>query len=221
MSATVLRVATWNVHGLRAGVEAVAGVIGDQAVDILLVQESGPRRRLRALGAALGMTVCDDPPSFPRRRIRNAVLVRSSRAVRAHRLVRFPGASLVHPRGVLIARLEDLTVVSLHLGMAGAERGRHVEELLEILTRIHEPMIVGGDLNAHPEDAVPASIAASYLDVWTGAGDGQGSTFPSHEPTARIDYLFTSPAVRALRASTAGGTVSDHLMVVADLQVGG
>ena len=39
-------------------------------------------------------------------------------------------------------------------------------------------------------------------------------------PTARIDYLLVGPGVRALRAWTAGGTVSDHLMVVADLRFG-
>jgi endonuclease/exonuclease/phosphatase family metal-dependent hydrolase len=219
----MLRVATWNTHGLRAGVEAVAGAVRDQAVDILLLQESGPRRRLRALGAALGMTVCADPTAFPRRRIQNAVLVRSSRAVRSHRLVRFAGGSVLQPRGALIARLDDLSVVSVHLGMAGAERGRHVEELLEILGRADEPIVIGGDLNAHPEDAVPASIAANSPDVWTSAGAGHehGATYPSYEPSARIDYLFAGPAVQALRAWTAGGTVSDHLMVVADVQVGG
>lgn len=224
MSPPVIRVATWNVHGLRAGEEAVAGVIRDEAVDILLLQESGPRRRLRALGAALGMVVCGDPPSFPRRRVQNAVLARPPRKVPSHRLARFDGGSLVHPRGALIARLEDLTAVSVHLGLEGAERGRHVEQLLEILRGIDEPVVVGGDLNAYPEDAVSATIAAILPDVWTrvGGSGGQdhGRTFPSSVPTARIDYLFTGPAFRPLRVWTSGGTVSDHLMVIADLQVG-
>jgi len=223
VSTTVLRVATWNVHGLRGGVDAVAEVVRDEAVDILLLQESGPRGRLRGLGAALGMVVCDDPPAFPRRRIQNAVLMRPPRAIRSHRLVRFRGGSLIHPRGALIARFGDLTAVSLHLGLAGAERGRHVEQLLEIVGRIDEPLVIGGDLNAHPEDAVPAAIATSYPDAWEGTRNGEedGWTFPSDERVARIDYLFTGPSVHALRARTAGGTVSDHLMVIADLQVGG
>jgi len=224
----VIRVATWNVHGLRAGVEAVAGVVRHHAADVLLLQESGPRRRLQALGAALGMVVCGDPPSFPRRRVQNAVLVRPPREVRSHRLVRFDRGSLVHPRGALIAHLDGVAAVSVHLGLGGAERGRHVEQLLEILRRIDEPVVVGGDLNAHPEDAVSATIAAVLPDVWTrvGESDGQdhgqnhGRTFPSSVPTARIDYLFTGPGVQPLRVWTAGGTVSDHLMVVADLRVG-
>ena len=220
MSSRVIRVATWNVHGLRAGAEVVARVIREEAVDILVLQESGPRRRLRALGAALGMVVCHDPLAFPRRRIQNAVMARPPRTVRSQRLVRFDGGSVVHPRGALIARLDDVTAVSLHLGLEGAERGRHVEQFLEILRGIDEPVVVGGDLNAHPEDAVSATIAAILPDVWTLAGEGDAMTFPSSEPTARIDYLFTGPALQPLRVWTAGGTVSDHLMVIADLQIG-
>ena len=127
----------------------------------------------------------------------------------------------------MIARLDDLTAVSVHLGLGGAERGRHVEQLLEILGSIDEPVVVGGDLNAYPEDTVPAAIARRYPDVWERTrdsryqGQSQGSTFPSDEPIARIDYLFASPAVRPLRAWVAGTTVSDHLMVIADIQVGG
>ena len=215
-----IRVATWNVHGLRAGVEAVARVVRGERVDILMLQESGPRGRLRALGATLGMVVCADPRAFPRRRIQNAVLVRPPRRVRSHRLVRFDGRSLIHPRGALIARLDDVTAISVHLGLESAERARHVPRLLEIVGDVEQPVVIGGDLNARPEDASPARIAASYPDMWTGVGEGGGSTYPSSNATARIDYLFAGPAVQPLRAWTVGGTVSDHLMVVADLRIG-
>ncbi|MBA3737159.1 MAG: endonuclease/exonuclease/phosphatase family protein, partial [Actinobacteria bacterium] len=171
-----LRVATWNVHGLRAGVEAVARVVRGERVDILLLQESGPRGRLRALGATLGMVVCADPPAFPRRRIQNAVLVRPPREVRSHRLVRFDGGSLIHPRGALMARFDDVTTFSVHLGLESAERARHVPQLLEIVRDVKQPAVVAGDLNVRPEDASPARIAASYPDVWTGVGEGGGST---------------------------------------------
>jgi endonuclease/exonuclease/phosphatase family metal-dependent hydrolase len=203
-------------------VDAVAAVVHGEAVDVLLLQESGPRRRLRALGAATGMVVCDDPPAFPRRRIQNAVLVRPPRAVRSHGLDRFHGGSVLSPRGALVAVVDDLIAVSVHLGLAGAERARHVEELLELIDGAEGPIVVGGDLNAHPEDTMPAAIARRYPDAWEATRDDQerGNTFPSDEPVARIDYLFAGPALRPLRAWTAGGTVSDHLMVIADLELG-
>ena len=198
----------------------MASAIRGERVDVLLLQESGPRRRLRALGAALGMVVCSDPLAFPRRRIQNAVLVRPPHAVRAHRLVRFDGGSLVHPRGALIARLVDVTVVSVHLGLDRAERARHVPQLLDTVREAEGSVVIGGDLNAHPADRAPGTVAANYPDVWKSVGEREAATFPASGPRARIDYLFAGAAVQPLRAWTAGGTVSDHLMVVADLRIG-
>ena len=77
--------------------------------------------------------------------------------------------------------------------------------------------VVGGDLNALPDDPAPSSLAGLASDCWEAVGTVDGATFPSHAPTARIDYLFAGRAFRPLRAWTAGGTASDHLMVVAEL----
>ena len=92
---------------------------------------------------------------------------------------------------------------------------------------IDEPVVVGGDLNAHPEDAVTATIAAVLPDVWTRVGGsdgrdhGQGQEGRSLVRADRSDRLplrgFGLPAARVW---TSGGTVSDHLMVIADLEVG-
>lgn len=213
----MLRVATWNVHGLRAGVGAVAAQVGAQDPDLLLVQECGPRRRLRALGASLGMTVAEDPPSFPRRRVKDAILVRPALGIRSHRLVRFRNGSVLYPRGAMVALCDHAPpALSVHLGLDAAERGRHVPQLLALVEDA-EGFVIGGDLNATPEASGPRAIAARATDCWQAVGEGNGDTFPAHAPTARIDYLFVGPAVQPLRAWTTGGTGSDHLMVVADL----
>jgi endonuclease/exonuclease/phosphatase family metal-dependent hydrolase len=219
VTARSVRVATWNVHGLRAGVDVVAAAIEAEAPDVLLLQESGPRRRLRALGAALDMGVAADPPSFPRRRVTNAILSGAGRTISSPRLVRFARDSILHPRGALIVTVDGTTFVSVHLGLAGPERGRHARELLTVLERWAGPVVVGGDLNARPEDGAPSTIADRFPDVWPSVGEGAGATFPSTAPTSRIDYVFAGPAVQALRAWTAGGEASDHLMVVADLTI--
>lgn len=219
---TRIRLATWNVHGLRAGVEAVAARIHEEVPDLLLVQESGSRRDLRALAEATGLTVASDPVVFPRRRVRNAVLLRPALGLRSHRLIRFDGASWFAPRGALIAKLHGLTAVSLHLGLGSGERRRHAEQLLRTLGEMRGPTVVGGDLNAHPDDPATDALSSRYGDVWAAVGEGAGLTIPAAGPTARIDYLLVGPGVRALRAWTAGdGRLSDHLMVVADLELPG
>lgn len=222
MNAPTIRVATWNVHGMRAGAPAVASIVREHELDVLLLQESGPRPRLRELGAALGWNVCADPRAFPRRRVQNAVLIGASSATLVRpRLVRFAHGSLVHPRGALLAEIDDRwTAASAHLGLHGPERGRHVEQLATLLESSGGAFVVGADLNALPGEPGPARLAAMATDCWEAVGEGSGATFPSAEPTARIDYLFAGPAVRPLRAWIATGDASDHLMVVAELELG-
>ena len=121
MTARSLRVATWNVHGLRGGLESIARVVHAEGVDILLVQESGSRRRLRALGRTVGMIVCADPWAFPRGRIQNAILVRAGfGSVLSHGLQRFSGGSFLSPRGMLFAEVDEgVSVASVHLACSG------------------------------------------------------------------------------------------------------
>jgi endonuclease/exonuclease/phosphatase family metal-dependent hydrolase len=214
-----IRVATWNVHGLRADLGTVADVVRTEGVDVLMLQESGPRGGLRALGAALGMLVCADPPAFPRRRVQNAVLIRNPHVV-SHSFLRFSHGSFLYPRGALVAQIDEgLSVVSVHLGLSGSDRGRHIQQLAGVARGPSKRFVIGGDLNALPGDPGPESLGAVATDCWDAARQGEGYTFPSHAPAARIDYLFAGPAIQPLRAWTAGGTVSDHLMVVADLRM--
>lgn len=219
---TDVRVGTWNVHGLRAGVDAALREVRAQGLDVLLLQESGSRRDGRALAERLGWVACLDPPAFPRRRVRNAVLLRPGLmgSVRS-RLVRLSPGSFLAPRGALLAELDGgWAVGSVHLGLDAQERGRHVRQLLGLRGVTAERSVLGGDLNAEPDAPGPAAVRSHLTDVWEEVGSGPGPTFPAHAPTARIDYVFVGPAVRALRAWTAGGPeLSDHLMVVVDLRV--
>jgi endonuclease/exonuclease/phosphatase family metal-dependent hydrolase len=219
VSGETLRIATWNVHGMRGGVKEIAWVVHTEEVDILLLQESGPRDRLRALGETLGMVVCADPRAFPRRRIQNAVLVRGGLATIVYSgLRRFSESSLLYPRGVLLADVDErFFMLSVHLGLNRIEQALHVAQLIEHFEGSSGSFVVGGDLNALPDDPTPIALSGQATDAWAAAGEGSGATFPSSAPSARIDYLFVGRAFVPVRAWTAGGTVSDHLMVVAEL----
>jgi endonuclease/exonuclease/phosphatase family metal-dependent hydrolase len=165
------------------------------------------------------MTVCADPRAFPRRRIQNAVLVRGGLASIVHtRLRRFSGGSFLYPRGMLVADVDErFSTMSVHLGLSRSERALHVPQIVAMLEGASGRFVIGGDLNALPGDRGPSSLAGLASDCWEAVGKGPGATFPSHAPTARIDYLFAGSGFLPLRAWTAGGAVSDHLMVVAEL----
>ena len=220
-------VAAYNVHGFRAGVKAVAAALERFHPDLILLQESGSRRALRRFARAMGMEVAADPRAFLRRRGKDAVLVRSPWRIVEHRQYRFPTIDRFYPRGALVARLDAsgrrCWAVSAHLGLRRRERARHAREILRLLDALEGPILLGGDLNELPEGPAVQVISELLWDAWLLGSDVAGETFPSEEPTARIDYLFVSEGVRVERALVPSGpkigTASDHRPVVAEIHL--
>jgi endonuclease/exonuclease/phosphatase family metal-dependent hydrolase len=216
---------TWNVHGLSSGVPAVARAIGSLEPDVALLQESGPRMALLRMGAMLGMQVANDPFSFPRRRVKNAVLVRFPWRLSRHRLHRFPRSARFYPRGVLLAEISDgerrLVVASVHLGLRPGERLRHGAELEPVVLRAagEDPAVIGGDFNELPEGRAIGALSRRFTDVFAGAAP----TFPAKAPTTRIDYLFVTRdlVVRTARVPLEEeiARASDHLPVVVEISL--
>ncbi len=216
---------TWNVHGLRSGVPAVARAIRSLQPDLVLLQESGPRMSLLRMGATLGMQVANDPFTFPRRRVKNAVLVRFPWRLGRHRLHRFARSARFYPRGVLVAEVSDgagqLVAASVHLGLRPGERLRHGAELERVVVRAagDGSAVIGGDFNEFPQGRAIGALARSFADAFAGAAP----TFPSKAPTARIDYVFLT---RDLEISSARVPLdegiarsSDHLPVVVEISL--
>jgi endonuclease/exonuclease/phosphatase family metal-dependent hydrolase len=99
-------------------------------------------------------------------------------------------------------------------------RGAQSNQLAPLLDSCRYPFVMAGDLND-----VPGSYAywkvrgADRQDVFLKTGSGIGRTYMNLAPTLRIDYIFASPAWRVLQSRTISTRLSDHLPVVADLQL--
>lgn len=220
-----LRVLVYNVRGFRAGVEAVAGVVAPLGPDLLLVQECGARRSLRGFARACGLEAVSGPLSPWRRRIRNAVLVRPPFRVVEHRLHAFHGSRRFYPRGAVVAQIgragRRFDALSAHLGLASGERLRHARLLTDVVAGFEGSVVLGVDLNEPPEAPAARWIGERLWDAWTAVGDGEGATFPSEEPTARIDYCFLSEGIAVRDAKVLDGPevarASDHRPLLADL----
>src|SRR3990172_6640897 len=147
-----LRVVAYNVRGFRQGLGLVVRVVERLQPDVLLLNESGGRLRLRRFARAVGMELARDPWSPLRRRVKNAVLVRPPWVVVDHRLHRFETGSYLLPRGALVAQLErgecHLLAAATHLGLHPGERIRNARELVGLLSRpAGAGVVLGGDLN--------------------------------------------------------------------------
>jgi endonuclease/exonuclease/phosphatase family metal-dependent hydrolase len=222
-----LRVVVYNVHGFRDGLEDVARLVGRFEPDVIVLNETGPRRRLRRLARSLAMQVAHDPRSPFRRRVKNAVLVRPPWRIVEHRLHRFADVRRpLNPRGALVARVgcsgRRLWVLAIHLGLHPVERLRAAEEVSDLARGLAGPVLIGGDCNETPDGRAVAFLGERFWDAWLLGGDAAGETFPAPDPTARIDYLFVSEELRVEGVLVPSvlpeaRRASDHLPVVADL----
>jgi endonuclease/exonuclease/phosphatase family metal-dependent hydrolase len=104
------------------------------------------------------------------------------------------------------------------------EDGRVFEakQLLQALDGIKGALIVVGDFNDLPGAEAQKIMTSQFQDAWAEtAASGDGLSYPADKPAKRIDYIFsrTVGGVRARRAWTINTLASDHLPVVADLDI--
>jgi len=218
---------TYNVHGLRGGVDAVAGTLLRVRPDIVCVQECGSLRAVRRLAAAAGMEVVSTHRPF--NRVRNAVLFALPLKALDRIVMDLPRDGRTRRRGfiqvTLAAHGVRVTAVSTHLGLAAGERRQQADDLMSRLEASAPPLILGADLNERPDGAASRRLSSSLVDAYAVAGEQPGSTYPAKRPTDRIDVVLVSHDVKVGGAWLAGGpdaaSASDHLPVVVDLELRG
>jgi endonuclease/exonuclease/phosphatase family metal-dependent hydrolase len=224
-----LRVIVYNVRGFRDGLERLVRLVGHFEPDVLLLNETGGRWRLRRFATTLGMDAAADRWSPLRRRVKDAVLVRPPWTIVEHHQHRFEDGPWLYPRGALIATLERgearLSAISTHLGLHPRERLAHAKSLQALVDQADAPIVAGGDLNEKPDGRAVGLLSERFRDAWLLGGDADGETFPADGPTARIDYLFVSEGVVVERVLVPPGPdarrASDHRPVVAELTLPG
>jgi endonuclease/exonuclease/phosphatase family metal-dependent hydrolase len=104
------------------------------------------------------------------------------------------------------------------------EDGRvfETEKLLKFLQDVKGPLIVVGDFNDDSFGGACKLMRERFNDAWSSAKTGEaGLSYPADKPTKRIDYIFTrkSDRIRATKAWIINSPASDHLPVVADLEI--
>lgn len=130
------------------------------------------------------------------------------------------------PRGCLLTTVQvgerQVLVMVTHLDHqeeAAPERATQVAELLALWGK-RAPAVLLGDFNAEPGAPELSNLkAAGWVDVASALEERPAATFPSAAPIRRIDYIFVTSDVRPLEVSVPFSLSSDHLPVVATLQL--
>ncbi len=109
-----------------------------------------------------------------------------------------------------------VTVLQTHFGLTDPEKRAAVETALEVIAGEKNPVLLMGDLNMEPGDAILAPLFGALADT---AGQSDAiRTFPSGEPAIKIDYILCSREMRALAVRSLDTQNSDHRPLIADME---
>jgi endonuclease/exonuclease/phosphatase family metal-dependent hydrolase len=243
-TAEPLQVVTFNIHAGRSAdnkvldLERVERLIRSSGADVVGLQEVDRHYSARSgwvdqgaelaqrldMHLAFGATIDEEPPAPGRPRVQfgNAILSRYPITASSNTLL--DRASGQEQRGLLEAVIDvrgaDLEVFTTHLADGSAtERVQQVAQIRQVIGTPERPTILLGDMNATPDAPEITTLGGFLTDAWTTVGEGAGYTFPSWNPSARVDYVFASDTVRPeqSRVIVTDPEASDHLPVAVQL----
>lgn len=236
--AKTIRVMTYNIHvgvGMdkKLDLARIAKVINEQKPDLVGLQEvdRGVERtqRIDEIVELAKLTRMDYAFAFNLKYQggQYGVAILSRYPIRAtdHRL--YKNLREAERRGFIRVEVkvggQVVNFVTTHLDYQ-YEDGRvfETEQLLAGLKDVKGPLVVVGDFNDVPSGGAYKLMRESFDDAWslTHPND-HGFSYPADKPAKRIDYILTrqSDGIRTKRAWIVETLASDHIPVVADLEV--
>lgn len=124
-------------------------------------------------------------------------------------------------RGMLEAEIKiDRVPVSFyctHLGLKQVERINQVEKIIEIISANQKPAILVGDFNDVPQSK-EVRMLTTVLDEVTSKVGGI-NTFPADGSVEQLDYVFISSDWQIVSVHPIYSQASDHLAVLAVLNL--
>jgi endonuclease/exonuclease/phosphatase family metal-dependent hydrolase len=226
---STVRVMTWNIHGGMGpdglhDLDRMLALVRLADPDILALQEVDSRRRQGA----------EHPLAMLKRMLGHhgiaaAAIVTPDGDYGQLLLSRWPMTDeQVHdisvpgrePRRAITAIIDAppgrMFVLATHLGLKFVERRRQCSQLSMLLDRHDMTTVAMGDFNDWMWPGSVQNALARKLP-----GRTQHRTFPARFPLLKLDRIYCRPA-HALVASEvypAGGDISDHLPVAADIRL--
>lgn len=136
-------------------------------------------------------------------------------------------------RGITRVKLDiagGITVLQVHVGLAVAESQNAVVTLCRLIDETPGPLILMGDFNMCPGNFLLDRIRSRMTEM-VPEGEGYVHTFPSwthdaalpaalkNHPYCKLDYIFVSRHFKPLSCSVHRVRVSDHMPMIAQLEL--
>ena len=162
----MIRVVSYNVHGLRDDRSALASVVGSLEPDVVIVQEAPRRFRWRTRNAHLAHDLGLVYVAGGAGSLGNVILTSLRVTVVETWELRYPLTPGRHMRGAVFARCTvggaPFVVVGSHLSLDGSERAAQAGLLAKAVAEVDAPVILGADFNEPPGGSVSSALNKPY-----------------------------------------------------------
>lgn len=113
---------------------------------------------------------------------------------------------------------KKVTLLAAHLALGKKARAKQVEELINIVNDIKNPVILMGDFNTfNGIKEIKELLKKTHLrDMIKLDKKSLPLTEPAWHPTRRLDYILTSPEIKVKKYSVLDFHFSDHLPLMID-----
>lgn len=120
-------------------------------------------------------------------------------------------------RCIIHARFQNpaFSVLVSHFGLAQGEKQNAVKTILNLTKTVKQPLIVMGDFNMEPDDI----ILQPLLSRLNNSMPNHAFSYPSINPTKKIDYILASKQIKIISAEIPNIVVSDHFPHIATLDI--
>ncbi|MFT5683272.1 MAG: endonuclease/exonuclease/phosphatase (EEP) superfamily protein YafD, partial [Myxococcota bacterium] len=85
---------------------------------------------------------------------------------------------------------------------AAARQSEQAQAVKDLVSGFSDPTIIAGDFNSTPDSAIHHDLRRVFTDSWDAAGWGFGSTRTVGMLPMRIDYIYTTDALRTRHVDT-------------------
>lgn len=223
-----VRVMTWNIHGARTmmgrpDLSRVIELVRKHSPDIVALQEVDARRcgdaqAFDTLASSLGTHRAEARMIVaPEGDYGHVLLTRWPISFSSRHDIsvanREPRAAL---EAIIATPAGPLRVIAVHLGLSLRERHRQARQLASIALSKSLPLVMLGDFN---DWFWHGSVQYTLRELFPGRS--RFRTFPAVCPILRLDRIYVRPQQILVRMSVdhAARTASDHLPVIADLDI--
>lgn len=116
---------------------------------------------------------------------------------------------------------KKVSLLLVHLALGNEARAKQIQELIKIVNKIKNPVILMGDFNTyHGEQELDELRKKTHLkDRHELDTHSIGFTHPAWHPSRRLDYVLVSPQIKVKKYNVLNFPFSDHMPLFVEFTV--